>query len=122
VAKKNSEKRDREGDESQSKNQPALLIAGETHADPGGKAREEVSELAPSVDGSILGKNASSTQAEMMQDGNINGTSKTAGYKKIRAAATAEDGNHGQEGGQEATSPGAAGKLTGASLGACQEP
>ncbi|KAK1685810.1 hypothetical protein QYE76_046658 [Lolium multiflorum] len=110
VAKKNSEKRDREGDESQSKNQPALLIAGETHADPGGKAREEVSELAPSVDGSILGKNASSTQAEMMQDGNINGTSKTAGYKKIRAAATAEDGNHGQEGGQEATSLGATGK------------
>ena len=48
----------------------------------------------------------------------------TVSNKKIRGTGSFEGGEEtkGKDGGQEATSPGAAGQLTGASVRACQEP
>jgi hypothetical protein len=73
---------------------------------------------------SILGKRADRAQAEREEDEDSYSFEVIVSNKKFRGAILSEmeEGKEGKDGGQEATSPGAAGQLTGASVGACQEP
>ncbi|KAK1604114.1 hypothetical protein QYE76_027787 [Lolium multiflorum] len=72
---------------------------------------------------SILGKRADRGKAEMEEDDESYSFDVIVSNKKFRGAVLSEHEEAiGKDGGQEATSPRAAGKLTGAADRACQEP
>jgi hypothetical protein len=108
----------REGVEEQSINQAAALATWEV------QTNEEKEEPVHGVVVSVLGKRTPDVHAEKEHTGSRTCTSKTARHKKSIVEALSDQRNEdsGQDGGEEATSQGAAGKLTGASVGACQEP